>query len=255
MLGLSVPVDQLVIAAMLIFSRMGACLMTMPGMSSARVPMQVRLFLAVALSLAVLPLVGPRLQDSAGHADLAGLVLAIMSELLIGALFGFLAQVFFWAVQFMSNVMAMSMGYSGQPGIGVIEAMPEAPLANLIVLGALMIFFVTNMHLMLLRGLIASYDAMPVSFAIRPQAALVDAVDALSVVFLTGLHIAAPFLLYAILVNFTTGLINKLTPSIPVYFIAMPFVIFGGLVLLFFLFPEMLHFFSGELASRIEDGL
>ena len=36
-----------VLAAFLIFCRIGACLMLMPGFSSARVPLQVRLFVAV----------------------------------------------------------------------------------------------------------------------------------------------------------------------------------------------------------------
>ncbi|RCL02555.1 MAG: flagellar biosynthetic protein FliR [Candidatus Tokpelaia sp. JSC188] len=253
MLGFSIPLDQLVVIAMLVFCRVGTCLMLMPGMSSARVPMRVRLFLAIALSLAILPFVEFQLQNIAAHMNLAKILLFILSELLIGLLFGFLAQAFFFALQVMSNVVAMSMGYSGQPGIGMVETTPEAPLANLVMLGALVIFFITNMHLMLLRGLIASYDAMPLSLTIRPQEALVDVVDVLSSVSLTEIHIAAPFLIYAILVNFTIGLINKLTPTIPVYFISMPFIVFGGLFLLFFLFPEMLHFFSTELEIRIKE--
>lgn len=252
--GLSIPVDQLVVTAMLIFSRIGACLMIMPGFSSARVPMRLRLFLAIAISLCILPLIQLRLQEIAANPDLATLLVAIGSELLIGAVFGFIAQAYFWALQFMANIIAMSMGYSGQPGVSVVESMPESTLANLITLGALMIFFVTDMHLVLVRGLMISYDALPASLIIQPQAALIDAVDAISKTFLTSLHIAAPFLLYAILINFAIGLINKLTPTIPVYFISMPFVIFGGLLLLFFLLPEILRLFSGELASWLAGG-
>jgi len=254
MLDMSVPAGQLVIIAMLIFSRIGACLMIMPGLASVRIPMQLRLFLAIAFSVAMLPLIGPRLQGLVADITLARLTLGIVSELLTGAIFGFIAQVFFWTLQFMANIIAMSMGYSGQPGVSILESRPESQLANLIAISALVIFFATNMHLLLLRGLMASYEVLPASFVIQPQAALIDAVDALSETFLTSLHIAAPFVLYTILVNFATGLINKLTPSIPVYFISLPFVIFGGLVLLFLLFPEMLHFFSGELAAWINEG-
>ena len=45
-----------VIAAFVVFSRIGACLMFMPGFSSPRVPVQVRLFIAIAVSLALTPL-------------------------------------------------------------------------------------------------------------------------------------------------------------------------------------------------------
>ena len=46
------------------------------------------------------------------------------------------------------------------------------------------------------------------------------------------LRIASPFVVYAVIVNFAIGLMNKMTPQIPIYFISMPFVIAGGLVLL-----------------------
>jgi hypothetical protein len=43
-----------VIAAFLAFCRVGGCFMLMPGLSSVRVPMQVRLFVAVAVTLRLL---------------------------------------------------------------------------------------------------------------------------------------------------------------------------------------------------------
>jgi len=100
--------------------------------------------------------------------------------------------------------------------------------------------------------LISSYHALPPNLVLQPQAALTDLLDTLSKSFLTILRIGAPFLLYAILINFATGLINRLTPTIPVYFISLPFVIAGGLALLYFLLPELLHFFSTELVTWIE---
>ena len=34
--------------------------------------------------------------------------------------------------------------------------------------------------------------------------------------------------------NLAIGLLNKLTPQIPIYFISLPFVITGGLILTYF---------------------
>ena len=48
----TVTAEGAVIAAFLAFCRIGGCFMVMPGLSSARVPMQVRLFVAVAATLA-----------------------------------------------------------------------------------------------------------------------------------------------------------------------------------------------------------
>jgi len=247
--------DQWILTVFLVFSRIGMCLMVMPGLSSARIPARFRLFLAIALSLAVVPLVGSSIHHITADAGFANITAGMAAEALIGLTIGLTMQAVFWAFQFISNLIAMAIGYSGQPGISVMESRPESGIGNLLTIGALMLFFASNMHLVLLRGLIASYQVLPVSLIAQPQAALIDLVDALSATFTTGLHLAAPFLLYAILINFATGLINKMTPTIPVYFISMPFVIGGGLLLLYLLIPEILNLFSEGMSRWIEGNM
>jgi len=241
--------EQAVITAMLIFCRIGTCLMVMPGLSSARVPMKIRLFLGLALTLALFPLLEPYLRDANQSLALGNLLITMAAEMLIGASLGLVAQALFWGVQFVGNVIAMLMGFSGQPGLGILESRPEAPIANIIALMALAIFFATDMHMQIFQGLMISYQILPPAPTIQPQAALIDVVDALQLAFSMLLRMAAPFLLYAILVNFAAGLINKLTPNIPVYFISLPFVLAGGLALLYFLLPELGQFLSAEMPS------
>ena len=79
--------------------------------------------------------------------------------------------------------------------------------------------------------------------------------DALSGAFLVALRITSPFIVYAVIVNFSIGLTNKLTPQIPVYFISLPFVLFGGLILLYFIAPELLHLFIDGFADLACDRL
>ena len=73
---------------------------------------------------------------------------------------------------------------------------------------------------------------------------MVNVTDTLSKAFLSTIRIAAPFIVFAVVVNIAVGLINKLTPSIPVYFISMPFVLAGGLMLLYFAMSDLLRFFQ-----------
>ncbi|WP_425530453.1 flagellar biosynthetic protein FliR [Stenotrophomonas maltophilia] len=40
------------------------------------------------------------------------------------------------------------------------------------------------------------------------------------------------------------GFVNKLTPQIPIYFISLPFVIAGGLILFYFAVPTLLSLFG-----------
>ncbi|WP_420960868.1 flagellar biosynthetic protein FliR [Brucella sp. IR073] len=248
---LSLPINEMVPAAFLVFARVGACLMVMPGVSSPRVPMSVRLFLAIACSLAVVPLIGPRMAGSLADTQSWTLLRMIVTESMVGGLIGILAQIYFWALQFMAHVVAMAIGYSGSPSPAIEETEPQAIIASIITFSALFLFFVTDLHLEVLRALIASYSVIPIDSGLKPSAALVDITDAFSAAFTGTLRIAAPFIVFAILVNIAIGLINKLTPTIPVYFISLPFVLAGGLTLIYFLLPELLSFFNAEIGQHL----
>lgn len=244
------PLNEIVLAAILAFCRIGACLMLMPGMSSARVPLQARLFIALGCSFAILPMVLLRILPAVGGEPWM-LFRFMLSEIFIGAVIGALSHVYFWALQFMASTMAMAIGFSGSPADAVTETEPQATLATIVTFGALFLFFMTDMHLEIFRALFNSYAAIPVDGSFRPDGALSDFTDALSGAFLATLRIAAPFIVFAILVNFAVGLVNKLTPAIPVYFISMPFVLGGGLMVVYFLLPELLRFFTDEAATQI----
>ena len=76
--------------------------------------------------------------------------------------------------------------------------------------------------------------------------------DTVAESFLVVLRLGSPFIAYAILVNLTIGFVNKLVPQIPVYFISLPFVIAGGLIIFYFAIGTLLSLFAdGFLATSI----
>jgi flagellar biosynthetic protein FliR len=247
------PLNEIILAAVLAFCRIGACLMLMPGLSSARIPLQVRLYIALACSFAVLPLVLQRIVTVVDAGQPWTLFRLMASEMFVGAVIGILAHIYFWALQFMASTMAVSVGYSGSPADAITESEPQATLATIVTFSALFLFFITDMHLEIFRALLNSYVAIPVDGQFRPDAAMIDFTDALSAAFLATLRIAAPFIVFAILVNFAIGLVNKLTPTIPVYFVSMPLVLGGGLLVVYFILPELLRFFTNETATQLRE--
>ncbi|TIT98515.1 MAG: flagellar type III secretion system protein FliR [Mesorhizobium sp.] len=223
-----------VIAAFLAFCRIGACFMLMPGLSSARVPLQVRLFVSIAATGGLLaflwdriyPYVDPRPQV---------LVPMIVSELLVGGLIGAMTRLYMEALRFMGSAIAMMIGYGGSGGPAIEEPEPQAALAAIISFSALLLLFVFDFD--------ASYTVAPVNVFFNPQAALVDVTDTVSDAFFLVIRLGSPFVAYAILVNLTIGFVNKLTPQIPVYFISLPFVIAGGLIIFYFAIGTLLSLF------------
>ncbi len=101
----------------------------------------------------------------------------------------------------------------------------------------------------IIKALVASYTVAPVNVVFNPQAALVDVTDTLSDAFFLVIRLGSPFVAYAILVNLTIGFVNKLTPQVPVYFISLPFVIGGGLVIFYFAIGTLLSLFANGFAD------
>src|SRR5690606_15115984 len=129
---------------------------------------------------------------------------------------------------------------SGLPELAVEESEPNSALASFITLTATVLLFVGDLHWEVLKGIIQSYAALPLHGPLVVEFGLGRLVDATAAAFSITLQIASPFVVYALAINLTFGLLNKLTPQIPVYFISLPFVIAGGLFLFYFVAGEFL---------------
>jgi flagellar biosynthetic protein FliR len=217
--------------------------MLMPGFSSPRVPVRVRLFLAVSVTLALAPLLMTDVQAATpGDASVAFLGL-IASEMLVGAIIGLMGRMFFLALQFAGSAITMLIGLSNTPDAHIEEAEPVAAVTGLITLTASVLIFVADLHWEVLRALLESYSAVPVSKELTANFGTIKIVDALNDSFLLALRITAPFIVYSLMINLMFGVLGKLTPQIPVYFISVPFVLAGGGMILYFTSSELLQMF------------
>lgn len=241
-----------VLAIFIVFCRIGACLMLVPGFSSINIPVQVRLFIAIVTSFALAPLVIATLRPVLVDALPLTLAFLIGSELLIGSVIGIGGRMFFLALQTMATAMTSGIGLSSIPGTQVVDVDPAPPLVSLITAGVTTLFFITDQHWQVLRGLMNSYAIWQPGDRLGGDMALEQLVSPLSEAFVLTLRITSPFVVYSVVVNLAVGLINKLTPAIPVYFISTPFVLLGGLLLLYLSGGEMLTQFMLGLSSWFE---
>ncbi len=232
-----------VLVAVLVFCRIGACLMMLPGISGRNMPSQVRLFLAVALSLAFVPVIYGTVAPRVVHATVAGLLAAICAELLMGALLGFLVRIYIAALETLMNFVAQAVGVAGIAGMSVDDGNSLPSLATFFTFCAVALFFISDLHLDLVRGLLESYRRLPPGELFSFGVALANVVDQFTQSFVVALRIASPFVLYSVGINIAIGLVNKFTPQIAVYFIATPFLTAAGLFLLYMTVSQLLTLF------------
>lgn len=72
--------------------------------------------------------------------------------------------------------------------------------------------------------------------------------------FLIALQLCSPFIIFGIIINLAFGLLNKLTPQVPVYFLALLFTLAGGLILFLFTAKFILTGFIQAFAAWLTTG-
>ncbi|MFF9551559.1 MULTISPECIES: flagellar biosynthesis protein FliR [Methylobacterium] len=247
-------IPDTILGVFVIFCRVGGCLLVAPGLSSARVAPHIRLFIALTVTLAVAPMLLPKLGLGLRGAGPADILWWVGCETLTGLAIGFFGRSFYFALETMGSALATMIGLGGIPGNPVAEHEAASLAGSLIMMAATVLVFSMDLHWELFRGLVASYDRIPAGnpFGARPM--LAGYVDRITAAFVMAVRVTSPFIIYSVLVNLALGLANKLTPQIPVFFIATPFILFGGLLLLMVLSTDLLGQFALEYGHWLKRG-
>ncbi len=246
--------SETILYTFILFCRIGGCLMVMPGFSSSRIPPQVRLFIAISATLAMVPVLLPTLQAAVRDLSLPSMAGLILSETAIGVLIGLMGRMFFLALQFMATAIAQFIGFAAMPGVPIEDHEPLPSIGTLITITATMLLFLTDQHWEVFRALVASYAALPIVARFSIENGMAQFSTALADAFVLALQISSPFVIYGLIINLLFGLANKLIPQIPIYFISMPFVVAGGILLMYFTIAEFLTLFTAGFATWLARG-
>jgi flagellar biosynthetic protein FliR len=248
------PDSHVVVSALLLLCRIGACLMIAPGVGNTQIPAQIRLFVVVGATLALAPMLLDRVEAPAHDKDPVGLARLIVMELLIGGSIGLLARLFLSALETLGVAAATMLGLANPFGVELDQNQAMPPLASLLALGATAMIFVADLHWQIVIGLVDSYRAIPFGAAFDTRQGLAEIGDVLGQSFMIAARIAAPFFLYSVVVNFAMALVNRVAPQIAVFFIAPPFIAGGGLVLLYFTIRGQVGEFAAAFSSWLGSG-
>lgn len=241
---------ETVLVPLIVFCRVGACFLVLPGISGGRIPMQLRLFIALAISLAISPIVNDDLRRLM-QTQSADLLAILVTETLTGVFLGFLVRIFFLALEFAAIGMANLAGYGGAFSHPVEDNDPATPFSAFVTLPAVALFFITDQHINIIRMLQNSYGMLGAGQALSGPPDLTTIVSTLGTAFKLTLQLSAALVVYSLTINMAFGLLNKMVPQIPSYFISTPFVVLGGLIILLQIDRSLLEIFSSLVSQSI----
>jgi flagellar biosynthetic protein FliR len=231
-----------VFAFALVFARLGAALMLLPTVGEAAVPARVRLHFALAFTVVLTPLLAAGLP--APPAGALSLFVMLLGEVVIGLFIGASARVVMAALHVAGMAFSFHSGLAAAQMFDPNQAMRTSISGNFLNLLALMVIFVSDLHHLLLAGLVDSYALFPAGSP-WPAADGADAIAHLVAdTFRVGLQIAAPVLVAGFLLYLGAGLLNRLMPQMMVFFVVLPMQIMLGFAILMVSLAAALGWFA-----------
>lgn len=231
----------------LVFARLGAAIMLLPGFGEAFVSPRIRLLLALAITFAVMPMVADGLPPL--PSDVVALVVVLAGEILIGLFIGTLARILISMLQtagdLVANFTSLSVAQMLDPTTAGMTTLPGSFL-NLL---ALVLIFATNLHHLMLGALVDSYTAFPAGTA-PPLADFSEAASRLvSQGLALALQLSAPLLVVTLVMQIGLGLLARLIPQMQVFFVAMPLQILLGIAIFSITLAAAMRWYLDRLAE------
>lgn len=237
--------EQLIVAEifafLLVFCRVGAGLMVMPGFGEMYVPQRIKLMLALAISLLLTPILLHKMPPLPFTP--LGLMVLIVGEVLIGLLIGGIARIMIGAVHMAGLVIAYQSSLATALMLDVTQAGQTTSIGNFMTVLAVVLIFATGLHHLMLRAITDSYLAFaPGLFPPIEDFARLASLT-MSRAFAVAMQLAAPHLAIGLIMYLIAGILARLMPTMQVFFILMPpQILIGMFVLMTTLSAIMLWF-------------
>jgi flagellar biosynthetic protein FliR len=245
--ALVAALPSLAFQAVLVFARLGAAVMLLPGLGEQEVPARIRLSLGLALLALLLPGLVPTLP--AQPDDTAEALRLVVQEVVVGLWLGGLARLVALAFSVAGQAISALIGLQG-----MLMADPElgghaTALARCFGLLAAVLVLATGLYAVALRALVESYAVIQAGAPLPPGAAAEAIAAAGAACLELALRLAAPFVIAAVVLNVALGLLSRLVPQVQTFFVVVPGQVLGGIALLALLAPSLILAYAEALGG------
>jgi flagellar biosynthetic protein FliR len=240
-----------IVLYMLVFCRVGTTVMIMPGVGDGFINPNVRLIFAVALSVVMAPVISPLIPTWDGNA--ASLVWMMVTEILIGFFIGTVAKIFMAALDTGGMLVSMNLGLGNAQVFNPQMASQGSIMGAFLSITGGVLLFSTNLHHMLIFGVVESYHTFPAGGDIPLVEGMASTiVQSVSKSFAIGFYMAVPFLVVSLFLYIAMGVLGRLMPQIQVFVLALPLQITLGLLTLLLCFSTMMLFWLNHYDEAIQ---
>ena len=230
--------------------RPGAAFVAAPIFGAAAVPLQLRIILSLAIGMSAVSSVQFTMPEG-GLASVAGIAL-IAGEVVAGLSLGFALQIGYAAAFIAGETIANAMGLGFSNMVDPLTGNPTAVVGQFLSIITTFLLLAMDGHLLLIRYIVASYDALPPGGGLMPAGAFQAIASFGGAMFAAGATIALPVTFTLILVQLVMAMLARTAPSLNLFAVGMPATLLAGLVLLAIGAPVMGEAITDALRQSLD---
>lgn len=226
--------STLLVGYIMAMARAGAWIAIAPPFGVGFIPVRVKVGFAAALSLAL----GPRLAEQSVPLETGPLIGAMLVQVVAGGALGFLVYLLFSAFQAAGSLLDLFGAFSVAQALDPVSGVQTSVFGRLYSLVASVLLFATGGHLLLVRGFLTSYEALPLSGFRSERFAEVVTRD-MGTFFMAAFEIAAPLVAALFLADVALGLLSRAAPEMNVFLLGLPLKILISISLVGLAMPAL----------------
>ncbi|WP_341304992.1 flagellar biosynthetic protein FliR [Pseudomonas sp. TMP25] len=207
--------------------RIAALLMFMPIIGTQLVSARIRLYLSLAICVVILPTLPPMPRVDAISIQA---FIWIAQEILIGAMLGFVLQLFFQVFVIAGQIVAMQMGLGFASMIDPANGVSVPVIGQLFMILVTLLFLSMNGHLVVFEVLTESFFTLPVGGGFLVENYW-EIANKLGWVIGAALLLVLPAITALLVVNLAFGVMTRAAPQLNIFSIGFPLTLVLGMVI------------------------
>jgi flagellar biosynthetic protein FliR len=236
---------------MLVFARVGAMVMLLPGLGESNIPVRIKLAIALLLTLIIVPL--HRADYHVNMDALSALLVMFIYEILIGIVLGATARVALAALQVAGAVIAQQLGLGFVTSVDPTQGQQGVVIGNFLTMLGITMLFATDSHHLIIAALNDSYSIFSPGEVMPSGDVAALATRAFAAAFKIGMQLSAPFLVFGLVFNIGLGVLARLMPQMQVYFVGVPLSILAGFLIFAVVLTAMMGSFLDYFIAVMHD--
>lgn len=237
-----------VFAFFLVLARVSPLFLVAPAFSSQMLVPRVRSVLAVALALGMTPLAA---HNQTIPQDVLPLIGLLVENFIVGLALAYAISCVFGAIQGAGVFADAFGGFSFGSTVDPVNGNPGGSMTNLYTIVGLAMFLAVGGDAWTLRGLSATFNAIPIANGPQIKPLVYSAESAFASLFVGAIEIAAPVILAIIVTDIAFGMVSKVMPQLNVF--AVGFTVKVGVTLL--IVAVSLPFIGNWMTDQLESSV